>query len=345
MATRSRRLSVRDEAKPLILIAAILVGIVLNRLLGAGAEWLIRVVEIGVFLVIFAVMLPVEITEVSHAFRKVKPTALALFVNFLFIPFFAWSLGWLFLRQHPDVWAGVILYTLTPCIGWYLIFIDLAQGDVPWGMALLPWNITLQVALMPLYLYLLVGKVLPLDLWALARSVVLYLFLPFALAHVLQRSIIARRGRGDFFGPVKRFMDEVKLWSLVLVIVAMFASQRALGVEDLGRVTLIIGVIAVFFLALFTIALTLGRLAGLPYEETATLAFTTTARNSEAVIGVAVSAFPGHPLVYLAVILGLIVELPMLLVVSRILLALKGRVWQPVRPTTSVTAPGGGQRS
>lgn len=65
----------------------------LNRLLGEGTEWLIYVVEIGVFFVIFAVMLPVEITEVSHDFRKVKPTALALFVNFLFIPFFSYKIA------------------------------------------------------------------------------------------------------------------------------------------------------------------------------------------------------------------------------------------------------------
>jgi ACR3 family arsenite transporter len=328
MAT-TKGLSVRDETKPLILIAAVIVGIALNRLLGDGAEWMIYVVEIGVFFVIFAVMLGVEIKEVSRAFRKVKPTALALFVNFVFIPIFAWAMGWLFLRNQPDFWAGVILYTLTPCIGWYLIFIDLAHGDVAWGMALLPWNITLQVVLMPLYLYFLVGKVLPLDLFALGRSVILYLFLPFALAYILQKFIIARRGREYFFGPVKHFMGEVKLWALVVVIVAMFASQSALGVGDLGRVALIIGVIALFFLVLFVIALVLGHLGRLTYEENTTLAFTTTARNSEAVIGVAISAFPGHPLVYLAIILGPIVELPMLLLISRLLLLLKGRMWQP----------------
>jgi ACR3 family arsenite transporter len=131
------RLSVRDQAKPLILIASVAAGLILNRLTG-GLSSLIYVVQIGVFLVIFAVMLPVEIEQLSGAFRKVKPTLLALAVNFLFIPAFAWTLGWLFLRGQPDVWARVILYTLTPCIGWYLIFIDLAEGDVPWGMALLP---------------------------------------------------------------------------------------------------------------------------------------------------------------------------------------------------------------
>lgn len=320
------KLSVRDESKPLLLIGAILAGAALNRALGRGAAGLLWVVEVGVFVVIFAVMLPVEITDVARAFRKVKPTALALAVNFVFIPAFAWALGRLLLYQEPDIWAGVILYTLTPCVGWYLIFIDLAQGDVPWGMALLPWNVTLQVALMPLYLYGLVGRVLPLDVATLARSVVLYLVLPFALAYGLQKAIIARRGRAYFFGPVKRWMGEVKLWALVVVIVAMFASQSALGAGDLGRVLLIIGVTALFFVSLFALALGLGRLFGLSYEENVTLAFTTIARNSEAFIGVAVSAFAGHPLVLLAIILGPVVELPVLLLMARALLALRSRL-------------------
>jgi|YelNatPaOPRAMG01_1025707.scaffolds.fasta_scaffold00295_48 ACR3 family arsenite transporter len=336
MAT-TKGLSVRDETKPFILIAAVVAGILINRLIGAGAGWLIWVVQIGVFFVIFAVMLPVEIKDVSRAFRKIKPTALALLVNFIVIPLFSWGLGWVFLRNQPDIWAGVILYTLTPCIGWYLIFIDLAQGDVAWGMALLPWNITLQIVLMPFYLYFLVGKVLPLDFAALAQSIVLYLFLPFILAYALQKYIIARRGREYFFGPVKHVMGEVKLWALVVVIVAMFASQSALGAGDLGRVALIIGVIALFFLVMFVIALVVGRLGKLSYEENTTLAFTTTARNSEAVIGVAVSAFPGHPLVYFAIILGPIVELPVLLLISRILLLLKGKAWMP---TATPAVPG-----
>ena len=41
--------------------------------------------------------------------------------------------------QCPDFWVGAILYTLTPCIGWYLIFTDIAKGNVAWGIAFLPW--------------------------------------------------------------------------------------------------------------------------------------------------------------------------------------------------------------
>jgi ACR3 family arsenite efflux pump ArsB len=69
------------------------------------------------------------------------------------------------------------------------------------------------------------------------------------------------------------------------------------------------------------------------------MAFTTTARNSEAVIGVAVAAFPGHPLVYFAIILGPIVELPVLLFISRALLSLRERLWVAREPlVASATA-------
>lgn len=124
---------------------------------------------------------------------------------------------------------------------------------------------------------------------------------------------------------MKRTLREVKLWTLVVVIVSMFASQESLAIGDLGVVTLIIGVLVLFFLVLFILALVIGKPAQRPYSENVTLAFTTTARNPEVVIGVALSAFPGQLLVYFAIILGPIVELPILL--SRVLLALQGRLW------------------
>jgi len=190
---------------------------------------------------------------------------------------------------------------------------------------------------MPVYL---AGKVVPVDLGAMATSVVLYLFLPFALAYAVQKAVIARRGGEYFFGSLKKVTGELKLWALVVVIVAMFASQRALGAADLGRVALIIPIITAFFAMMFLVALVVGRLGRLSYEENATLAFTTTARNSEAVIGVAVSAFPGHPVVYFAIVLGPVVELPMLLLISRLMLDLRSRLWPPQALPTAAQARG-----
>lgn len=321
------KLSRRDAEKPLLLIGAALAGIALNLASGGRLTFLAPLVPWGVFLVILAVMIPVRIRHVGRAFRKGKATALALATNFLVIPAVAWTLGWLFLRAHPDLWAAVILYTLTPCIGWYLIFVDLAEGDLPWGVALLPWNIILQVALMPVYMVLLIGRVATLDLRTLLGSVALFFLLPFALGWLVQRAVIARRGDAYFDGPFKERLGTYKLWSLVAVIVAMFAGQPPLSLAGLARLGLLVAVLLLFFALLFALALLSGHLARLTYEENVTLAFTTTARNPEAVIGIALAAFPGHPLVYLAILVGPLIELPVLLLLARVLLRLRGTLW------------------
>ncbi len=320
------RLSTKDKEKPFILISAVIVGVFLQRLIGKVVPGLIYITEIGVFFVILAVMLPVEIKDIGKAFKKVKPTIIALLVNFIFIPAFSWTMGWLILRNYPDFWIGAILYTLTPCIGWYLIFTDIAQGDVAWGISLLPWNITLQIVLMPFYLYLLVGRIIPIDMMALTRIIGLFLVAPFMFGYIIQKAMIKMKGRDYFFGPFKSTMGEIKLWALVIVILSMFISQRSLNISDIHRIGLLIVFLIIFFILLFLLAIIIGKYFKLGYEDTVTMAFTTTARNSEAIIGVAVAAFPGHPLVYFAIIIGPVIELPMLLLLSRLLLGFKEKL-------------------
>jgi ACR3 family arsenite efflux pump ArsB len=323
------KLSVRDEAKPFVLLAAILVGIAVNRLLHGQLAHLSWIANIGLFAVMYTVMAFVEISDVAVAFRKVKPTVLALVTNFVFTPLFAWVLGWLVLRPYPDLWAGVILYTLTPCIGWYLIFTDLAHGDVPWGVSLLPWNLVLQILLLPLYLWLLVGKVVPTSAGTLFASVALYLLAPFALGYVVRETLVKTRGRRWAYGAYKTFIGEVKMWALALLVVAIFAFQPSFGNLALARIGLIIAVISLFFVGLFILSLAVGRLFHLGYADTTTLVFTTTARNSESVIGVAAVAFAGHPLVLMAILIGPVIELPALLGLTRLMLWLRTRLRWP----------------
>lgn len=343
MTTPVRRISPRDEAKPFILVGAIGAGIIINRLAdGAitGYGWL---VQIGLFAVVFSIMAFVEITGVGRAFRKVKPTALAVTTNFVLVPLFAWTLGWLVLRDHPDLWAGVILYTLTPCIGWYLIFIDLARGNTPWGLAMLPIDITLQTLLLPIYLWLLIGEVIPVEPFVLLRSVAVFLLLPFAAAYVVRTVLVRWRGRSFTYGPYKHAISEAKLWALVAVVTAIFATQPTLETTELGDVALIIATITLFFVGLFAIALAVGRVFKLTYPDTAAMVFEISARNSESVIGVAAVAFAGRPLVLIAIVIGPVIELPVLLALTRIMLRLRHRWTWPdtVDPPAAILDPHG----
>ncbi len=320
-ATRS--LTVREETKPFILIAAVAAGILLNRAAGGTLRHYGWIVRVGLFMVIFAVMAFVEITGVGAAFRKRKPTTIAIITNYVIVPLFAWGLGWLVLRHHPDLWAGVILYTLTPCIGWYLIFIDLAEGNMDWGLAMLPIDVVLQTLLLPIYLWLLIGKVIPIDPITLMRSVTLFLLLPFAAAYITRAVLRGTRGPGYVNGPYKHVISELKLWALVAVVIGIFATQPRLENAQLRQVGLIIATITAFFIGLFILALAIGRTFKLGYPDTTTMVFEITARNSESVIGIAAVVFAGRPLVTLAILIGPAIELPVLLALTKIMLRLR----------------------
>ena len=318
MSTRSK-LSTRDGSKPFVLIGAVVVGIVANRVVDGRLADLAWISNLGLFVVMFAVMAFVEFTDLGVAFRKVRPTVLAILTNFVVVPAFAWGLGMLMLRGYPDLWAGVILYTLTPCIGWYLIFTDLADGDVPWGVSLMPWNLALQIVLLPFYLWLLVGKVVPVDVGTLFTSVGLYLLAPLALGYVVRTLLTRFKGRAWTYGPYKSAIGEIKMWALAVLVVAIFAFQSSFTGLGLARIGLIIAVISLFFIGIFALSLAVGRATNLGYADTATLVFTTTARNSEMVIGVAAVAFADHPLVLVAILVGPVIELPALVGLAQLM--------------------------
>lgn len=200
---------------------------------------------------------------------------------------------------------------------------------------MLPIDIVLQLVLLPIYLWLLIGTVVPIDTLTLLRSVSMFVALPLAAAYATRALLNRCKGRGFTYGPYKRVVDELKLWALVLVVTGIFATQHRIDGGDLSRVGLIIATITLFFVAVFVIALAIGRTFKLGYPDTAAMVFEVTARNSESVIGVAAVAFAGRPMVTLAILVGPVVELPVLLALSRTMLRLRTR-WQWPEPPPPV---------
>ena len=312
MAGDRKQLSRLDKLQPALLIGAIGIGLALAWSIpgfAAGLGWL---VQAGVFVVIYLVMLGVSESGILQAFRRIKPVGIALAMNFILTPLFAWLLGYLFLQDQPEVWVGLILYLVTPCIGWYLVFTDLADGDVELGVSLLFWNIALQILLLPAYMYLLAGRIVTIDISTVIESIALFLVLPYVLAFIT-RQVLARRAQAaaTLDWPA---LPILKTTALMLVIAAMFASQGAVLFENPGIVVRMIVPGMVFFAVTFALALLIGRYAQLTYPEVALLVFTTTARNSEVSLALAVTAFTS-PLIALTVVIGPAIELPVLILI------------------------------
>ncbi len=311
------RLSLGDRLQPVLLIGSIAAGLSLADLqpeLGESLGW---IVPAGVFALIYLVMLRLDAGAVAEALTRRRFLGIAVVLNFVVNPLLAWGLAAMLLSGEPDLRVGLILFLVTPCIGWYLIFTELAGGHVGLGVSLLGVNTVLQVLLLPLYLWAFTGQSARVDLGGVVESIALFLVVP-AIAAFVTRRLIAGSDWDVDQTVGGRPVELVKTVVLAAVIVAMFASEGGELLDNPDVVARVVPPLLAFFALAFVIALAVGAMARLPHAETALLVFTTTSRNSEASLAIAATAF-ASPLVGLTVLIGPVIELPLLVVMVRLL--------------------------
>lgn len=311
------RLSRSDRVQPALLLGAIAVGLAIGRIAPGLAGAATVAVSLGVFALITLVMLNVNPRNVATTFTRKRFLAAAIGLNFVVNPLLAWGLGAVFLGDQPDLRVGLVLFLVTPCIGWYLVFTELAGGDAELGVGLLGINVVLQIALLPIYLSVFVGDSATIGFGTILESVGVYLVLPAVIAAVI-RTWWSFRGRSATVEQDRLGVSTLKTVALAAVIISMFASQSDAIFDDLSAVIHLIVPMVLFFIATFVVALTVARQLGLPHDQAALLVFTTTSRNSEASLAIAATAF-ASPLVALTVAVGPVIELPLLVIMARLL--------------------------
>jgi ACR3 family arsenite efflux pump ArsB len=275
---------------------------------------------------LWSVFVHVPLRRMGGAFRDLRFTAWSLGINFLWIPLFAYALGWVFLRDRPDLWVGLIMLLVTPCTDWYLVFTNLAGGNVRLSTALLPWHLVLQLLLLPIYLLLFAGALVRIGYGVVVKGVVLVLAVPLALAWAFRCVAEAVRGRAWLTEKVLPRVADAQLPFLMLAIAAMFASEGAVLLNNPLVIVRLLVPLLLFFVTTVLLAVSLSRRVGFGYPECASLCFATLARNSPVALAIAVVAFPERPLVALALVVGPLIELPVLAVVAQGLRTARSRL-------------------
>lgn len=290
---------------PLMLFGSMMLGLVLSgvRPVSEGADLLIVPALIGM---LYFVLLGVPLSRLRKGLKKRRLALLSLLINFGLTPLLAWALGWLFLRGHPDIWLGLIMLLVMPCTDWYLVFTGVARGDVPFCLTLLPWNLTLQL-LLPLYLVVLAGTFVSIDPAIVMGSILLVLGVPAVLV-VLTRYIAS----SSVLGRLTDIGEGAQLCLLALAICAMFASQGYVLLTHVQLVMRVLIPLMLFFSAMFLLGVLSGEVLGLGYGEMACLVMTTSARNSPLSLAIALVAFADHPLVAITLVMGALIEIPVL---------------------------------
>lgn len=271
-------------------------------------------------LMLYGLFLTIPLEGLKQAFKNIKFLCSNVFLNFLWTPLLAWGLGAIFLSEHPALWLGFILLLVTPCTDWYLIFTSIAKGNVSLSTSVLPINLILQVILLPVYLFIFAGSMETVGVSTIIESVIFVLFVPFLLASLTR--YLFRKKRDVLEGKIVPVFASSQILFLSLAIAAMFASQGSYLVNNLEVIWLILLPLLIFFVINFILGQTIGKWLHLNYQDTVSLNMTIIARNSPVALAIVLTAFPDQPLIALALIIGPLIELPILAIVSQCLLKL-----------------------
>ncbi|WP_428912284.1 arsenic resistance protein [Niallia sp. Krafla_26] len=305
-----------EKLYPLIIFLAVIIGIGIGQVerIRENAESFIVPLLVAMLYITF---LQIPIEEIMKAFKNIKFTYTSVLINFVWTPILAWMLAMVFLGDHPGLFIGFIMLMVTPCTDWYLIFTGIAKGNVALSTAILPLNLILQVILLPIYLLIFGGKTGVIEFSFLMESILIALFIPFVLA--LFTKMIVRNKQQLRKNLISKF-SVLPMVFLSLAIVAMFASQGRLLLDHLDLLWQITIPILLYFTINFFVGQKAGQLMKFPNSDRISLSLTTLARNSPIALAIAMTAFPDQPLIALTLVIGPLLELPVLTIVTQVLL-------------------------
>jgi len=294
-----------------VVLTAVAVGTALGLIfdLGDAPERLVVPALVGLLALTFAGVNGRSFTEGIRPHPKVATASLA--INFAWTPAFAGLLGWLLLSGHPDLRLGLVMLLVTPCTDWYLVFTGTACGNVALAASLLPPNLVLQLLLLPVFVTVLTGAAADIPLADLAGSVAIVLGIPLVVAAAI-RFLAARAGAHDRLDRVLERAQPVGLALLATAIVAIFATHARMVTDNPDAFLRLLAPLTAFFVVTYLVATASTRALGLRYPERVTLTMTTLARNSPVALAIATAAFPDRPLVAVALVVGPLIELPVL---------------------------------
>lgn len=268
-----------EKAQSLVILAAVGVGLALGHIPAVAAtagDWILPLL----MSMLAGVFLQVRVRDCGRALRFRGVAVASLVVNFAWTPLFAWGLGWLFLGDQPALWVGFLMLAVTPCTDWYLVFTGISKGNLPLSTTLLPVNLVLQLLLLPLYLAVLAGAVIPINWPLIFQGIGLVLVLPFLVAAGLRHAIVRFRSEDwldrRLLPPVQRSQTIL----LALAIAAVFASEGEAIAQKPRMLLLLLPPLLLFFGGNFALAFLVGKWLRTSFENFVSLSYLTLARNS-----------------------------------------------------------------